>query len=138
MVVDDGGDVTLFIHKGYELEEGDKWVDGPADSHEEAVIKATEEARASVHASLLDNLNTGGAIEALLELVSVTNKYMKQREAEKAASSSGAVLSQPHVVAHALLLACKLICQGLHDVQALGTSGEQAFLTRCGKRSQQG
>ena len=40
MVVDDGGDVTLFIHKGYELEEGDKWVDGPADSHEEAVIKA--------------------------------------------------------------------------------------------------
>ena len=40
MVVDDGGDVTLFIHKGYELEEGDKWVDGPADSHEESVIKA--------------------------------------------------------------------------------------------------
>src|SRR5438874_5513267 len=24
LVVDDGGDVTLFIHKGYELEEGDK------------------------------------------------------------------------------------------------------------------
>ena len=40
MVVDDGGDVTLFIHKGYELEEGDKWVDGPAESHEESVIKA--------------------------------------------------------------------------------------------------
>src|SRR5213596_2451906 len=27
LVVDDGGDVTLFLHKGYELEEGDKWVD---------------------------------------------------------------------------------------------------------------
>src|ERR1700750_2751083 len=27
MVVDDGGDVTLFIHKGYELEEGSNWVD---------------------------------------------------------------------------------------------------------------
>ena len=40
MVVDDGGDVTLFIHKGYELEEGDKWVDSPAESHEEGVIKA--------------------------------------------------------------------------------------------------
>ncbi len=40
LVVDDGGDVTLFIHKGYELEEGDNWVDGPADSHEESVIKA--------------------------------------------------------------------------------------------------
>jgi adenosylhomocysteinase len=39
LVVDDGGDVTLLIHKGYELEEGDKWVDGPAESHEEQVIK---------------------------------------------------------------------------------------------------
>jgi adenosylhomocysteinase len=39
LVVDDGGDVTLLIHKGYELEHGDKWVDGPASSHEEQVIK---------------------------------------------------------------------------------------------------
>ena len=39
LVVDDGGDVTLLIHKGYELENGDKWVDGPAESHEEQVIK---------------------------------------------------------------------------------------------------
>ena len=30
LVVDDGGDVTLLIHKGYELEEGDKWVDTPS------------------------------------------------------------------------------------------------------------
>ena len=39
MVVDDGGDVTLLIHKGYELEKGDKWVDSPSASHEEQVIK---------------------------------------------------------------------------------------------------
>jgi adenosylhomocysteinase len=39
LVVDDGGDVTLLIHKGYELENGDKWVYGPAESHEEQVIK---------------------------------------------------------------------------------------------------
>src|SRR5947199_1325308 len=26
LVVDDGGDVTLLIHKGYEMEQGDKWV----------------------------------------------------------------------------------------------------------------
>jgi len=39
LVVDDGGDVTLLIHKGYELEDGDKWVDGPSGSHEEKVIK---------------------------------------------------------------------------------------------------
>jgi adenosylhomocysteinase len=37
--VDDGGDVTLLIHKGYELEAGDKWADGPASNHEEQVIK---------------------------------------------------------------------------------------------------
>ncbi|HEV7867760.1 MAG TPA: adenosylhomocysteinase, partial [Chthoniobacteraceae bacterium] len=39
MVVDDGGDVTLFIHKGYELEEGDDWVNGESTSLEEKVIK---------------------------------------------------------------------------------------------------
>jgi adenosylhomocysteinase len=39
LVVDDGGDVTLLIHKGYELEQGDKWVDSASGSHEEQVIK---------------------------------------------------------------------------------------------------
>ena len=39
LVIDDGGDVTLLIHKGYELEQGSKWVDEPAASHEEGVIK---------------------------------------------------------------------------------------------------
>ena len=39
LIVDDGGDATLLIHKGYELEEGDNWVDTPSESEEEAVIK---------------------------------------------------------------------------------------------------
>ena len=39
LIVDDGGDATLLIHKGYELENGDKWVDSPSESHEEKVIK---------------------------------------------------------------------------------------------------
>ncbi|MBK7013466.1 MAG: adenosylhomocysteinase [Xanthomonadales bacterium] len=39
LVVDDGGDVTLLIHKGFELENGSKWVDEAASSHEEQVIK---------------------------------------------------------------------------------------------------
>jgi adenosylhomocysteinase len=39
LVVDDGGDVTLLIHKGFELENGDRWVDSPSGSHEEKVIK---------------------------------------------------------------------------------------------------
>ena len=39
LVVDDGGDVTLLIHKGYELEHGDRWVETPSGNHEEQVIK---------------------------------------------------------------------------------------------------
>jgi adenosylhomocysteinase len=40
LVVDDGGDVTLLIHKGYQLEQGDdSWVNSPSGSHEEQVIK---------------------------------------------------------------------------------------------------
>ncbi len=40
LVVDDGGDVTLLIHKGAELEGGDRsWIDGPQGSVEEEVVK---------------------------------------------------------------------------------------------------
>jgi adenosylhomocysteinase len=39
LIVDDGGDVTLLLHKGYEMENGDKWVDSPSDNHEVKVIK---------------------------------------------------------------------------------------------------
>src|ERR1700679_3244095 len=39
LVVDDGGDVTLLIHKGVELEDGDRGVEGAASNHEEQVIK---------------------------------------------------------------------------------------------------
>ncbi|HEX4769879.1 MAG TPA: adenosylhomocysteinase [Bryobacteraceae bacterium] len=40
LVVDDGGDVTLLIHQGYELENGSDWVNTPSESEEEDVIKA--------------------------------------------------------------------------------------------------
>src|SRR6202789_1126672 len=39
LIVDDGGDATLFIHKGYELENGSDWVDSASSSKEEQVIK---------------------------------------------------------------------------------------------------
>src|SRR6476660_4647820 len=39
LIVDDGGDATLLIHKGYELEDGSDWVNTPSGSHEEKVIK---------------------------------------------------------------------------------------------------
>ncbi len=40
LVIDDGGDVTLLIHKGVELENGDNWVNTPSGSQEEGVIKS--------------------------------------------------------------------------------------------------
>jgi adenosylhomocysteinase len=39
LVVDDGGDVTLLIHKGYELEQGSKWAYQPAENHEVSLVK---------------------------------------------------------------------------------------------------
>ena len=40
LVVDDGGDATLLIHKGYELEKGDSWANEPTQIREEQVIKS--------------------------------------------------------------------------------------------------
>ena len=39
LIIDDGGDATLFIHKGYELENGSDWVNTDSGNHEEQVIK---------------------------------------------------------------------------------------------------
>ena len=39
LIVDDGGDATLLIHKGYELENGSNWIETPSESHEEQCIK---------------------------------------------------------------------------------------------------
>src|SRR6202140_3425509 len=39
LIVDDGGDATLFIHKGYKLENGSVWVKSSSSNKEEQVIK---------------------------------------------------------------------------------------------------
>ena len=39
LIVDDGGDATLLIHKGYELEDGSDWVNSASGSEEEQIIK---------------------------------------------------------------------------------------------------
>src|SRR6184192_2627283 len=39
LIVDDGGDATLLIHKGYELEEGSDWAKTKSENREEQVIK---------------------------------------------------------------------------------------------------
>jgi adenosylhomocysteinase len=39
LIVDDGGDATLLIHKGVDMEKGSDWVNTPSGSHEESVIK---------------------------------------------------------------------------------------------------
>ena len=38
-IVDDGGDATLLIHKGVELEKGSDWINSESGSEEEQVIK---------------------------------------------------------------------------------------------------
>src|SRR5437868_6910542 len=39
LIVDDGGDATLLLHKGYEMEQGSDWANTASGSHEEEVIK---------------------------------------------------------------------------------------------------
>jgi len=39
LIVDDGGDATMLIHKGYELENGSDWIDTDSESEEEQVVK---------------------------------------------------------------------------------------------------
>jgi adenosylhomocysteinase len=39
LIVDDGGDATLLIHKGYEMENGSTWIHTASGNHEEQVIK---------------------------------------------------------------------------------------------------
>src|SRR5579863_456292 len=59
LVVDDGGDVTLLIHKGYQLEDGDGWVNTPSGNHEEQVIKdllKSEQAEEKYHCNILEKV----------------------------------------------------------------------------------
>src|ERR1043166_8999560 len=39
LIVDDGGDATLLLHKGYEMEHGSDWTNTSSSSQEEEVIK---------------------------------------------------------------------------------------------------
>ncbi len=39
LIVDDGGDATLLIHKGYELEKGDNWARKSSESEDERALK---------------------------------------------------------------------------------------------------
>ncbi len=56
LVVDDGGDVTLLIHKGVRAREGRaSWVNTPSGSHEEKVIK---DLLKKVHAEDADRTGT--------------------------------------------------------------------------------
>ncbi|MDA3809053.1 MAG: adenosylhomocysteinase [Spirochaetaceae bacterium] len=39
LIVDDGGDASLLVHKGLELEKGNKWIESSSASIEEQIIK---------------------------------------------------------------------------------------------------
>lgn len=57
--------------------------------HEEELEQRINEAKQSVHECLLDNINTAGAIEALVKLVNATNKYIKHRETNQGGPTTG-------------------------------------------------
>ncbi len=59
LVVDDGGDVTLLLHKGYEMEQGSDWVNTASGSHEEQVIKNLLKRTAIRTSGLLDHRDEG-------------------------------------------------------------------------------
>ena len=40
LLVDDGGDATLLIHRGYAMEQGSSWIDTPSAHQDERIIKA--------------------------------------------------------------------------------------------------
>ena len=63
---------------------------GLSDPTDKDLAAAVGTAAEQVHRSLLDNINTGAAVEALLELVAITNKYIKQRE-ESSATNTGSI-----------------------------------------------
>ncbi len=65
---------------------------GGQDAEEELEARI-DEAKQSVHECLLDNLNTAGAIEALVKLVNAANKYIKHRETNQGGPTAGAPLS---------------------------------------------
>ena len=68
LIVDDGGDATLLIHKGYELEDGDKWVNTPSESEEEAVIK-----------NLLKEVSRGGSAVLAQGGEGVARRFARRR-----------------------------------------------------------
>ncbi len=39
LIVDDGGDATLLLHRGYELEQGDSWIKSESSNEDERCIK---------------------------------------------------------------------------------------------------
>ena len=50
------------------------------DGKEASLSKQIQAAQQRVHEALLDNLNSKAALDALLDLVKDTNKYLKERQ----------------------------------------------------------
>ena len=59
LIVDDGGDATLLIHKGFELENGSDWVNTPSSNQEEQCIKDTLKSKHGDSPQFWTNLVSG-------------------------------------------------------------------------------
>jgi adenosylhomocysteinase len=56
LIVDDGGDATLLLHKGYDMEKGDTWVESKGTNEEEEVIHTLLKKIKTEHPSWFTNV----------------------------------------------------------------------------------
>ena len=56
------------------------WMQQEKDGKEASLSRQIQAAQQRVHEALLDNLNSKAALDALLDLVKDTNKYLKERQ----------------------------------------------------------
>ena len=68
------------------------WLLLQKDGKEASLARQTQAAQVRVHEALLDNLNTKAALDALLDLVKDTNKYLAERQGNSQGAACQAAL----------------------------------------------
>ena len=94
------------------------------DCKERSLAKQIQQAQQRVHEALLDNLNSKAALDALLDLVKDTNKYLLDRRGNAQGEQSGMHEKQclPVMWAVALMLvASPSVCTAAVSKHALTT-----------------
>eukprot|EP00878_Enallax_costatus_P002111 GHUV01002279.1.p1 GENE.GHUV01002279.1~~GHUV01002279.1.p1 ORF type:complete len:785 (+),score=272.34 GHUV01002279.1:146-2500(+) len=122
-------DVALREACGKEAQTSAKW-----EADELSLSAAILECQTKVHESLLDNINTAGALDALAGLIKATNLYLAKKQETAAAAANGTTSGllpagpQPLLLRKAAAYVTRIlsvfgIVQGPGDVLGLGGEG---------------